>query len=195
MIRPWQDHKEQNDGQKSCTNNSVKQKDHNKTMTRPQGIGQWLKKLHYSNAKWKYHKDKGDGHESCININIRQEDHEKTTMNKVMAKRDVTIVMQGEKIMRKPWGASRWLKKLHQCNNTRWEDHKKTTRNKVMAKKVAPITTQNKKTMKTTKSKAMAKRATITTQDEKTIKTIIPKPQNPNYVTKIKIKFFHGFKK
>jgi hypothetical protein len=64
-----------------------------------------------------------------------------------------------------------------------------------MAKKVAPITTQNKKTMKTTKSKAMAKRATITTQDEKTIKTIIPKPQNPNYVTKIKIKFFHGFKK
>jgi hypothetical protein len=36
----------------------------------------------------------------------------------------------------------------------------------------------------------MAKRATTTTiQDEKTIKTVIPKPQNPNYVAKIKIKF------
>jgi hypothetical protein len=60
-----------------------------------------------------------------------------------------------------------------------------------MAKKVAPITTQNKKTMKTIRSKAVAKRATTTTiQDEKTIKTVIPKPLNPNYVTKIKIKFF-----
>lgn len=27
------------DDQKSCTNNSAKQKDHNKTMKRPQGIG------------------------------------------------------------------------------------------------------------------------------------------------------------
>jgi len=36
----------------------------------------------------------------------------------------------------------------------------------------------------------MAKRATTTTiQDEKTIKTVILKPQNPNYVAKIKIKF------
>jgi hypothetical protein len=53
--------------------------------------------------------------------------------------------------------------------------------------KVAPITTQNKKTMKTTRSKVMAKRTTTTTiQDEKTIKTKIPKPLNPNYVTEIK---------
>jgi hypothetical protein len=47
-------------------------------------------------------KDKGDGHKSCININIKQKNHEKITMNKVMAKIDVTIVMQGEKIMKKP---------------------------------------------------------------------------------------------
>jgi hypothetical protein len=53
-----------------------------------------------------------------------------------MAKRDVTIVMQGEKIMKQPWEARRWQKKLHQCNNARWEDHKKTTRNKVMVKKL-----------------------------------------------------------
>jgi hypothetical protein len=44
-----------------------------------------------------------------------------------------------------------------------------------MAKKVAPITTQNKKTMKITRSKVMAKRATTTTiQDEETIKSVIP---------------------
>lgn len=58
--------------------------------------------------------------------------------------------------------------KSYTNNNTKQEDHEKTTRSKVMAK-----------------------RATITTmQDEKNIRIIIPKPLNPNYVTKIKIKFF-----